>query len=179
MAEGKPTRPDQGLPGNALKNRERRRGQEKRRDPATEPTATPPPPSSGPPPKPQSDGSRLQTGPGITGGRAAAFHHLTRGAFLGEARPPGELTDAPSLGDSDPKSGWLKWLSSLPPRVGLGLPLLSPQLLPGSRVHRMGFKTPTQLPAGHRRDCSVRDTRGARGRVGVTVPARATAAAAA
>lgn len=69
MAEGKPTQPDQGLPGNALKNRERRRGQEKRRDPATEPTATPPPPSSGPPPKPQSDGSRLQTGPGITGGQ--------------------------------------------------------------------------------------------------------------
>lgn len=40
------------------------------------------------------------------------------------------------------------WLA---PPCGSGSPLLSPQLLPGGRVHRLGFETPTQLPAGKRR----------------------------
>lgn len=114
--------------------------------------------------------------------QAAAFRHLTRGAFLGEARPPGELTDAPSLGDSDPKSGWLKWLSSLPPAWVRVSPCCHPNSYLEAAFTAWGSRPrhSCQRARGERRrDCSVRGTRGARGRVGVTVPARATAAAAA
>lgn len=36
------------------------------------------------------------------------------------------------------------------PDMGPDLPLLSLQLLPRGRVHRLGFETPKQLPAGRR-----------------------------
>lgn len=113
LAKGKPIPPDQGLPGNALKHRGRRRQEEKRHDLGPEPGALPPASSSSPPLKPQSDGSRLQPGPGITGGQPPSTTPLVRLCWEKHGR---QAQGVPQFWGFQPQIPGQRWLGSLPLR---------------------------------------------------------------
>lgn len=129
----------------------------------------------------QSDGSRLRAARPGSNGRAAAFRHPPRGAFPGEGRlagsgiPPVSVTPTPNPA----VEGWLS--PRFPRMLRISPCCRANSYLEAASMAWCSRPRHSYQRAGgdSRRDYSVRGTRGARGRAGVTVPARAAAAAAA